>query len=232
MISKPSASTSATSPKSPITSASKPSSPKRPFEREPGTGRSLLFCGEGDSRLFTSHRSRFTSIRHCSDGLFHFRDVYHHDGVPRAAIQEASVRSLADALLASDAQNRIHLDAPKRIMILVRHPEHAVFHGTILHARRRTRAARAAFRDDRKFLWLLLARGGDPFGARLVLLLVGHHSSGLRHFTLGHEPRLSPRSPSFCHTTPSTTGFPAPLGTRPPSRLSSPSRHARAREAL
>src|SRR4029077_9912506 len=85
------------------------------------------------------------------------------------------------------------LDAPKRIMILVRHPEHAVFHRAIFHARRRTRAARAAFRDDRKFLWFFLARGGDPFGARLLLLLVGHHSSGLRNFTLGcHAPRLPP----------------------------------------
>src|SRR5216683_2904788 len=156
------------------------------------------------------------SIRHRSNHFFHFRDVHHHDGVPRAAVQEASVRSLAEALLASDAQDGIDLDAPKRIIILVRHPEHAVFHRAIFHARRRPRAARAAFRDDRKFLWFFLARGGDPFGARLVLLLVGHHSSGLRHFTLGHEPRLSPRSPSFCHTTASTTGFPAPLGTRPP----------------
>src|SRR5713226_666620 len=169
-----------------------------------------------------THRSRVTShclsIRHRSYNFFHFRDVHHHDGVPRAAIQEASVRSLADALLASDAQNRIHLDASKRKIILVRHPEHAVFHRAIFHARRRTRAARAAFRDDRKFLWFFLARGGDPFGARFVLLLVGHHSSGLRHFTLGcHAARPSPRSPSFCHTSTSTARIHSPLGTRPPA---------------
>src|SRR6266436_8302606 len=162
-------------------------------------------------RAFTTHRSRVTShclsIRHRSYNFFHFRDVHHHDGVPRAAIQEASVRSLADALLASDAQNRIHLDAPKRIIILVRHPKHAVFHRAIFHTRRRTRAARAALRDDRKLLRFFLARGGNPLGARLMLLLVGHHSSGLRRFTLGcHGPRLSSQSRSFCHTSTSTAG--------------------------
>src|SRR6202158_1802754 len=113
----------------------------------------LIVVTIGFSRV-TSHR---LSIRHCPDGLFDFRDIHHHDGVPRAAIQEASVRPLAEALLASDAQNRIHLDAPKRKIILVRHPEHAVFHRAILHASRRARAARAAFRYDRKFLWFLLA---------------------------------------------------------------------------
>src|SRR5258706_6987978 len=87
-------------------------------------------------------------------------------------------------------------------MILVRHPEHAVFHGTIFHARRRPRAPGAALGDNCKFFWFLLTRGGDPFGARLVLLLVRYHSSGLRDFTLGcHEPRLSPQPQSLCHTS-------------------------------
>src|SRR5260221_10611413 len=106
----------------------------------------------------------------------------HRDGVPRAAIQEASVRPLTDALLASDAQNRIDLNAAKWIMILVRHPEHAVFHPTILHARRRPRATRAALRYDRKFFWSFLARGADAFGTRLLLPLRGHHSRAFRGF--------------------------------------------------
>src|SRR5260370_1458566 len=129
------------------------------------------------------------SIRHRSNHFFHFRDVHHHDGVPRTAVQEASVRALAEALLASETQDGIHVDAPKRIMILVRHPEHAVFHRAIFHARRRPRAARAALGDDRKFFWFFLAWRGDAFGAGLLLLLVRHHPRGLGDFALGGHGR-------------------------------------------
>src|SRR5580704_1257469 len=102
-------------------------------------------------------------------------------------------------------------------MIFIRHPEHTVLHRAIFNARRRPRTARATFRDDSKFLLFLLARRGDPFGARFVFLLVGHHSGGLCDFTLScHEPRLSPRwSASFCHTHTSTGGARTPMGSVP-----------------
>ena len=116
------------------------------------------------------------SVRHGADFFFDFGGIDHDDGVPRAAIQEAAVRAFAEALLAADAKNRIDLDAPERRIVLVRHPEHAVFHGTVLDAGRRARAAGAALGDDGQFFGLFLARGGDSLRARLVLKLVGHHS--------------------------------------------------------
>ena len=50
--------------------------------------------------------------RHHSDFLFHFSRVDHGDGVPRTSIQEAAVGPFADALLASDAENRVDLIRP------------------------------------------------------------------------------------------------------------------------
>ena len=116
------------------------------------------------------------SVRHGADFFFDFGGIDHDDGVPRAAIQETAVRAFAEALLAADAKNRIDLDAPERRIVLVRHPEHAVFHGTVLDAGRRARAAGAALGDNRQFFGFFLARGGDSPRARLVLKLVGHHS--------------------------------------------------------
>src|SRR6267378_1898475 len=75
------------------------------------------------SRNLTTHQL-LRSVRHRSDDFLHFRDVHHHDSVPRAAIEEASIRSLAHALLASDAKNGVHVDASERRIILIRHPEH------------------------------------------------------------------------------------------------------------
>src|SRR5690349_12158608 len=86
-------------------------------------------------------------------------------------------------------------------MILVGHPEHAVFYWTIFHARWRPGAPRAALGDNCKFFWFFLARGGDPFGARFVLLFVGHHPGGFRDFALsGHEFLPFPLLPSYFHT--------------------------------
>src|SRR5882762_4944461 len=118
------------------------------------------------------------SIRHWADFFFNFGDIDHDDGVPRAAIQEAAVRTLAEALLAPNALDGINLDAPERRIVLVRHPEHAIFHRTVLHAGRRPRAAGTALRNNGKFLRLLLACGGDTLGAGLLLQLVRHHSRG------------------------------------------------------
>ena len=119
---------------------------------------------------------RVTSIRHGADFFFHFGDIHHDDGVPRAAIEEAAVGAFAEAFLAADALDGVNLDAPERRIVLVRHPEHTVFHRAVLDAGRRARAAGAALGNDGKFFGFLLARGGDSLGARLVLQLVGHHS--------------------------------------------------------
>src|SRR5207244_1291299 len=76
-------------------------------------------------------------------------------------IQESALRALADALLASDAQDWVHLDASEGRMVLVRHPEHAVHNWTILYARRRSRASRAAFSDHREFFRFFFPRRGN-----------------------------------------------------------------------
>ena len=111
-------------------------------------------------------------IHHGTDFFFHFRGFHHDDGIPGAAVEEATVRALAETLLAADAKKRINLNAAERRMVLVRNPEHAVFDGTVFHAGGRASATRAAFGDDGKFFGLFLARGGDAFGTRLVLQFV------------------------------------------------------------
>src|SRR5579872_872196 len=117
--------------------------------------------------------------RHGTDFFFDLNGVDHDDGVPRAAIEETAVRALAEAFLAADAENGIDRNAAKWRMVFVRHPEHTVFHWAIFHAGRRAGASGAAFGDDREFLGFLLARGGEAFGLRFKLLLVGHHPDGL-----------------------------------------------------
>jgi hypothetical protein len=151
-------------------------------------GRPTHHC---DFQVFKEGSSENFSVRHRSDFFFHFHRINHHDGIPRTPIQEAPIRTLAEALLAANAQDRINLDAPKRRIVLVRHPKHAIFHGTVLHTRRRTRAACAALRNYGKFLWLLLACGCDSLRARLKLLLVGHHSRRFNDIgCVGHFQRF------------------------------------------
>src|SRR5713101_1887859 len=104
-------------------------------------------------------------VRHRADFFFHFGDIDHDDGVPRAAIQEAADGALTEALLTADALDGVNLDAPERRIVLVRHPEHAIFHRAVLHARRRSRATGAALRDYGQFFGLLLAAGGDSLPA-------------------------------------------------------------------
>jgi len=116
--------------------------------------------------------------RHRPDFLFHLSCIHHRDGVPRAAIEEAAVRTLAQALLAADTKNGVDCDAAEWRMVLVGHPKHAVFDRTIFDARGRAGASRAALRDHRQFLRLLLSRGGEAFRLRFKLLLVGNHSNG------------------------------------------------------
>src|SRR2546421_9270440 len=98
--------------------------------------------------------------RHGADNFFYLSDVDHYDGVPGATVQEAAVRTFADAFLAADAQDGIDLNAAEGRMIFVGYPEHAVFHGAIFHARGRAGAPGAALRDHRKLFRFLLARRG------------------------------------------------------------------------
>src|SRR5258708_39241474 len=121
------------------------------------------------------HGSR-NSVRHGADFFFDFGDIHHDDGVPRAAIQEAAVGAFAEALLAADTLDGVNLDAPERRIVLVRHPEHAVFHPAVLDAGGPSRPTGAALRNDGQFFRFFLARGGDSLRARFKLLLVGHHS--------------------------------------------------------
>src|ERR1700674_1812687 len=82
-----------------------------------------------------------TSKRHRPNYLFNLSDIHHDDSVPGTAIQKTPVRTLAHTLLAPDAENGVHVDAAERRIILIRHPEHAVFHRAVLQAGRRRRPA-------------------------------------------------------------------------------------------
>src|SRR5580692_8342557 len=88
-----------------------------------------------------------SSVRHRADFLFDFDGVDHDDGVPRAAIEEAAVRALAETLLAADAENGIDLDAAEGRIVLVGHPKHTVFDRAIFDTCGRPGAAGAAFGD-------------------------------------------------------------------------------------
>ena len=119
-----------------------------------------------------------SSNRHRADFFFHFGRFHHRNRVPGAAVQEAAVWALAQTFLAADAEDGIDRDAAEGRIVLVGHPEHAVFHRTILDAGGRARAPRAAFGDDGQFFRLFLAWSGQAFGFRLMLELVGDHSRG------------------------------------------------------
>jgi hypothetical protein len=130
------------------------------------------------SGFLRKNRRTASSVGHRADFFFDFRDIHHDDGIPGAAIEEAAIRTFAEALLAADTLKGVNLDSAKRRMVFVRHPEHAIFHGAILDASRRARATRAALGDHGEFFGLFLPRRGDPLGARLLLQFVGHQSRG------------------------------------------------------
>lgn len=75
---------------------------------------------------------------------------HHFDCVPRAAIEEGAIRSLARALLAADTKIRIDFDAAKGWMILIRYPKHAGFDRAIFDAGRRSGTAGTAIRGYRE----------------------------------------------------------------------------------
>ena len=75
---------------------------------------------------------------------------HHLDRIPGTAVQECSVWSLTNALLAANTKIRIYLDSSEWRMIFIRHPEHARFDRTILDASWRSGAAGAAVSCDCK----------------------------------------------------------------------------------
>ena len=99
----------------------------------------LKTCSHTDSTGYTEvhggdgQRSNWkVLITHGADFFFHFGCFEHDDRIPRAAVEESPLWPLTEALLTSDAEKRIYLDAAKRGMIDVRYPEHAIFHRAIL----------------------------------------------------------------------------------------------------
>lgn len=82
---------------------------------------------------------------------------HHLDRIPGTAVEKRAVRTFARTLLAADAKIRIDFDSAERRMVLVRHPEHAGFDWTILDARRRSGATRAAVGGDREDARTLLS---------------------------------------------------------------------------
>src|ERR1035438_8571760 len=104
-----------------------------------------------------------------AEPILHLFYSYRFSGVPGSAIQKSSVRTLAGALLAADAEDRIDLDTAERQMVFIGHPVHAIGHRATGHAGRRSGATRAAFGDDGKFLGPLLARSNDSLGLWLHL---------------------------------------------------------------
>ena len=114
-----------------------------------------------------NHQSSMESIGHHADFFFHLSGVHHGDGIPGAAVEEGAVRTLAGALIAADAQDGIHLDAAEGRVVLIRHPEHAVFHRAVFDAGGRTGATGAALGDNGQLFGLFLARSDYALGAGL-----------------------------------------------------------------
>jgi len=106
----------------------------------------------------TIHRSRFTirespvtghqsplSKRHRPISSLKLRQRHHVNRIPRAAFQERAIRTLTGTEFAPDAKQGIDDNTPKRRMILVRRPIHAVGNRAVLDTCWRPCATRAAF---------------------------------------------------------------------------------------
>ena len=133
----------------------------------------------GATAVCSQLETRSCLDRHRADFLLYLGRIYHRDGIPGTAIQKTSIRPFAEAFLAANAQDWIDCDPAERRIILVRHPEHAIFHWAIFDAGRRAGASRAALGDDREFFGFLLARGGESLGLGFKLELVRNHPNGL-----------------------------------------------------
>ena len=107
--------------------------------------------------------------------------------IPRAAFQKSPIRPLARTQFASDAQKRIHNNPPHRRMIRIRSPEHAIFHRAIIHARRRSRASRAALVDHSQNMRLALPLVVSPRRPRLFLLHLTRNIFFNRRLCVRHQ---------------------------------------------
>src|SRR5947199_9987648 len=84
-------------------------------KRQFAAGRSRALAG---SEELTA--KRLLSERHHPDFCFQFGRIHYRAGIPRAAIEEASIRSFAVALLAADAQDRVNLNGATRGIVFIR----------------------------------------------------------------------------------------------------------------
>lgn len=150
-----------------------------------------------------------SSNRHHSDFLLDLGRIHHRNCIPGTAVEETSIWTLADALLASDAEDRVHLNPPERRMVLIRNPKHAVLDRAIFHAGGRTGTSGAALGDDGQFFRFLLARGGKAFRFRLKLEFVRDHPDSFsgsrcsRH--AGHYSPKRKRRSRFVDATPTSS---------------------------
>src|SRR5207244_211831 len=87
----------------------------------------------------------------------------HLDCIPRTAVEETAIGTLACALLAADAKVRIDLDAAKGWMLLIGNPIHAVGDRAIRDARRRPGTAGATLGDHGEFAGFFLTRRVNAF---------------------------------------------------------------------
>ena len=120
----------------------------------------------------------------------------HFDGVPGAAVQEATIGSFTRAFLAANTTLGIDLDPAEGRVFFVGYPIHAVLNRTVGNAGRRSRTAGATLGDHGEFLGLLLTGGLDPL--RLGLTFVDFTG---RDVINGHLLTLSLKTNILSHVT-------------------------------
>jgi len=126
------------------------------------------------------------------------RQRHHINRIPRTPLQKRPIRPLASTKFAPNAQKRIHQNPPKRRMLAIRHPEHAIRHRAILHASGRPRASRAHLVDHRHNVRLAFPLGSSPLGNRLILLNLAIHITRHCRGIFSHARSIEPpNSPTF-----------------------------------
>jgi hypothetical protein len=126
---------------------------------------------------------------------------HHINRVPRAPLQKRSIRPLAGTKLAPDAQKRIHQNPPKRRMVPIRHPEHAICDRTILHASRGPRAPRTHLVDHRHDMRLPFPLRSSPLGNRLALLNLAVHITRHCRGIFSHARSMNHQTRPHSHCT-------------------------------
>lgn len=77
----------------------------------------------------------------------------HLDRVPRTAVEECAIGSLAGTLLTANTKVGIDFDSSEWWMIFVGQPKHTGFDRAILDTSWRTRTARTTICSYRQYLW-------------------------------------------------------------------------------